>query len=296
MTDHSHKVFIVTGANSGVGLETAKGLARRGVRVIMTARDPQKGERAMAEVAKEAGGDKLHLQMLDLASLKDVDAAADQLLADHPRIDGLINNAGLGSAVKGRTEDGFDLVMGTNHLGPFRLTQRLLDRLLYTAGEHGEARVVNVSSLAHNFARRFDPEDLMPEPRPRLRDAYAESKMANLLHARELARRYGERGLRAHAVHPGFVDSGFFRPEHFPGTWQLIDKVSKPMQISPAEGAKPSLHAALSDEAGRTNGRYFVKEQAKEPYLPENAERVQERLWARTEALIAEALGEQAAA
>ena len=285
MTEHEDKTFVVTGANSGVGLETARGLARTGGTVVMTARDREKGEAALADVRASTHNDKLRLQMLDLASLASVQRAAEALADSCERIDVLVNNAGLGTTAKGQTEDGFELVMGTNHIGPFALTQGLLPHLLDTADRYGEARVVNVSSLAHNFARGFDPDELMPEGAGP-NTAYANSKMANLLHARELAVRYGERGVIAHAVHPGFVDSGFMRPEHYPGFWQLVYKVSKPIQVSPEEGAKPSLHCALSEEAGKLNGYYWVKDETKSPRLPEDAPDVQRRLWERTEALI----------
>ena len=286
MTDHSAKTFIVTGANTGVGLETARGLARAGARVVLTVRSAKKGEAALDELRRDTGSDKLSFEILDLGSFGSIEAAAEKLSERCDRIDGLINNAGLGAASEGRTEDGLPLVMGVNYVGPFLLTRRLLPRLLETAREEGQARVVNVSSLAHRFARRFDPENLLPDPRPRARDAYSESKLANLLHARELARRHGGEGLHAHAVHPGFVASDFGRAEHFPGPWQLVFKATRPLQISPAKGARPSLHAALSEEAGRTNGLYWTKATPSDPYLPEDAETVQARLWAETESLI----------
>ena len=288
MAGHEAKTFVVTGANSGVGLETARGLASTGAAVVMTARDREKGQRALDDVYGTTGNDRLHLQLLDLADLESVRRAAAELSEAHDRIDVLVNNAGLGTTAKGRTKDGFELVMGTNHVGPFALTRALLPTLLATAEGIGQARVVNVSSLAHNFARSFDPDDLMPEGAGPNR-AYADSKMANLLHARELAARYGDQGLIAHAVHPGFVDSDFMRPEHFPGAWQLVYKVTKPIQVTPEEGAKPSLHCALSEEAGRLNGFYWTKQKTKAPYLPEDVEQVQRRLWERTEVLIAEA-------
>ena len=284
--------FVVTGANSGVGLETARGLARAGADVVMTARNRQKGEAALADVRRSASSDTVRLQMLDLASLADIARAADDLLSSCGRIDGLINNAGLGAAKSGVTEDGLELIVGTNHVGAFALTESLMPRILETARARGSARVVNVSSLAHKFARGFAAEKVTWRgPAPSAHRAYADSKMANLLHARELARRHGEAGLRAHAVHPGFVDSGFMRPEHYPGLWQLVYKLSKPIQVSPETGAKPSLHAALSEEAGRLNGFYFVKEEPQTPHLPEDAQGVQEALWAKTEAVLAEARG-----
>lgn len=294
MTEHAEKTFVVTGANSGVGLETARGLARTGGTVVMTARNRSRGEAALRDVRESTGNDRVRLQMLDLASLASVQRAAEELLDGCDRIDVLVNNAGLGTSKEGRTEDGFELVMGTNHVGPFALTEGLLPGLLDTAQRHGEARVVNVASEAHRLARKMDVDEAL-SGRPSGFKAYGNSKMANLLHARELAVRHGEGGLRAHAVHPGFVDSGFFRPDHYPGAWQLIDKLSKPIQVSPQVGAKTSLHAALSEEASRLNGFYWAKEATKAPTLPADAEAVQERLWGRTEAVIADARGRAAA-
>ena len=292
MTDHSGKTFIVTGANSGVGLETARGLARAGADVVMTARNRQKGEAALSDVRRSTGSDTVRLQMLDLASLADIERAAADLLSSCARIDGLINNAGLGAARSGTTEDGLELILGTNHVGAFALTEALMPRILETAAAQGAARIVNVSSLAHKFARGFAPDRLAWRgAASSAHKAYADSKMANLLHARELARRHGEAGVHAHAVHPGFVDSGFMRAEHYPGLWQVLYKLSKPVQVSPETGAKPSLHAALSDEAGRLNGFYFVKEEPQTPSLPPDALGVQDALWSRTEAVLAEARG-----
>ena len=281
---HAEKVFIVTGANSGVGLETARGLARTGATVVMTARGREKGEAALRDVRASTGNDRLRLQMLDLASLADVQRAADELTGLE-RVDGLINNAGLGTSKEGRTEDGFELIMGTNHVGPFALTAALLPKLLETARVRGQARVVNVASEAHRLARSFDA-DARLSGAPSGFKAYGNSKMANLLHARELAERHGEEGLRAHAVHPGFVDSGFFRAEHYPGPWQLVDKLTKPFQVSPQEGAKTSLHAALSDQAGELNGQYWAKSRPKPPSLPDEPKAAQRALWEATEAAI----------
>ena len=275
MGEASGKTFVVTGANSGVGLETA--------------RDRAKGERAAADVRDGTGGE-VRLVMLDLADLGDVARAAEELAA-LPRLDVLVNNAGLGTEKEAQTKDGFELTMGTNHVGPFALTEALLPRLLETAERHGEARVVNVSSLAHRVAFEFDPDRVASPTPPRGAPhmAYAHSKLANLLHARELAFRFGANGLRAHAVHPGYVASNFFRPAHASAPMRAMNAVMRPIQVSPEKGARPSLHCALSEEAGRLNGRYWVKERTKAPRLPDDVEAVQRRLWEATEAAIARA-------
>jgi NAD(P)-dependent dehydrogenase (short-subunit alcohol dehydrogenase family) len=288
MFEHRQKTFIVTGANTGVGLATAKALAKSGARIVMAVRDRDKGEAAMAELREETGHDDVTLQMLDLADLSSVREAAESLSKNEERIDVLINNAGLGHAKGGQTKDGFDLVMGVNHLGTFAFTEALMDKIISTAAAHGEARVVNLSSMAHQFARKFDPCDLMPEKRSFGRDAYSESKLCNLLHAREMARRYGMAGVRAHAVHPGFVNSNFSRPDHFPGIWQLIFMLTKPMQISPKKAAKTVLAAALDDDGAWNNGAYWDKEKVVQPTLPHRPEKVAQALWEESERLLAE--------
>ena len=288
MSQHRLKTFVVTGANTGIGYQTAKALARFGARVIITARDMDKGDAALQTLREETKSEKLALQRLDLADLSSVKAAAKQLDGEE-RVDVLINNAGLGTAkTEGRTRDGFDLIMGTNHLGTFAFTEAMMPVLLRTAKAHGEVRVINLSSAAHQFARKLDPKDLFPEKRGMARDPYSESKLCNLLHAREMARRYGAAGIRAHAVHPGFVNSDFSRASHFPGAWQALFMLTKPMQISPEKGARTVLVAALSDDGAWKNGLYWDREKPTQPTLPPKADDVARALWDQTEKLLAD--------
>ncbi len=282
---HHLKTFLVTGANTGIGYETAKALAKTGGRVIVGVRSQEKGEETVRSLASETGSEKLSAQIIDLADLSSIRAASERLLGEE-RLDVLVNNAGLANAKGGKTEDGFDLVMGVNHVGTFALTESLMPILLQTARQKGEARVINLSSAAHQFARRFDPEDLMPEKRGFGRDAYSESKLATLLHVREMARRYGAMGIRAHAVHPGFVNSDFGRKDHFPGLWQLAFTLTKPLQISAEKGAKTTIAAALSDDAAWNNGLYWEKEKPSSPTLPQHPEKIAHKLWEETERLL----------
>ncbi|MEM9810860.1 MAG: SDR family NAD(P)-dependent oxidoreductase, partial [Pseudomonadota bacterium] len=198
------------------------------------------------------------------------------------------NNAGLGSAKGGTTKDGFPVIMGTNHVGTFAFTEAVLPKILETARHHGEARIINLSSAAHQFARKFDPKTIFPPKKSMARDAYSESKLANLLHARELARRHGMHGLRAHAVHPGFVRSDFGRSEHFPGPWQAVFMLTRPLQISAAKGAKTTIAAAISDDAAWNNGLYWDKEKPIAATLPQKADQVAKDLWETTESILAE--------
>ncbi len=140
------KTILITGANSGIGLETAKNLAKTGAKIWMMARNEQKGKQAVDEVRALSGNANVHLQLIDLASLESVRNAAKSLLEQNERIDVLVNNAGLIKMKKEHTEDGFETVFGVNHLGPYLLTRLLLDRIRKTAQAHGEARTIFVSS------------------------------------------------------------------------------------------------------------------------------------------------------
>jgi NAD(P)-dependent dehydrogenase (short-subunit alcohol dehydrogenase family) len=287
MSQRRPRTFVVTGSNTGIGYQTAKALAETGGRVVLAVRDLDKGEAAAAKIKEETGSERLAVQRLDLADLASIKEASDTL-SKADRIDVLINNAGLASTAKGETKDGFELVVGTNHLGTFAFTEALMPKILETARAHGEARVVNLSSTAHQFARQLDPSDLFPAKRSRARNAYAESKLMNLLHAREMARRYGRMGVRAHAVHPGFVASDFGRSDHFPGLWQLAFLLTKPVQISPEKGAKTTLAAALSDDGAWNNGLYWDKEKPATPMLPEHHEKIARDLWEESKRLLRE--------
>ena len=279
----SSKTVIVTGANSGIGLATATHLAIAGATVILAVRDMEKGKQAALEIGKATDAAKLHVQKLDLADLKNVQQSANEILSRFPEINLLINNAGLHDLTGGVTADGFNLVFGTNYLGPFLFTSLLTERLLETAARHGQARIVNLASMAHAVAWGFSPEDPIPMPSTKLQhDPYPLSKLCNILHANELARRFGEQGLIAHSVHPGFVRTNILRKEHWPGKWQLLNWPTKPWQISPEKGAKPVLHAALSEEAGALNGRYWVPKGLKKAKLPDDEPAAAKRLWERS--------------
>ena len=199
--DQDGRVAVVTGANSGLGLATSRELARAGATVVMACRDAGRGEEALAAVRSTVPGGSLELAPLDLASLASISELAEALLAEHQTIDLLINNAGVMATPRRLTEDGFELQFGTNHLGHFALTGRLLPALL-----RGEAsRVVTVSSMAHRSGRiSFD--DLSGERRYFRWAAYGQSKLANLLFAYELQRRAEAVGapLASMAAHPGY--------------------------------------------------------------------------------------------
>ncbi len=205
--DMHGRTVMVTGANSGIGLETAVALARGGARVLATARDPGRGRSAVATIRARTGSRAVELVPLDLASLASVRACAEQVTDLTDPLDVLVHNAGAVIGTRTETEDGFETTIGVNHLGPFLLTHLLASRLLAAPA----ARVVTVASLSHRQAQ-LDLDDLMFERRPyRSMVVYGTSKLANILFARELARQLAPTGVTSNSLHPGTVRSGFGR-------------------------------------------------------------------------------------
>jgi NAD(P)-dependent dehydrogenase (short-subunit alcohol dehydrogenase family) len=243
--DQSGRTAVVTGANTGLGYETAAALAARGAHVVLAVRNLDKGKAAADLIVRRYPGAEVSLQELDLTSLESVREAANQLRAAHDRIDLLVNNAGVMMTPKSTTKDGFELQFGTNHLGHFALTGRLLDRLLATPG----SRVVTVSSMGHRAGRiRFD--DLQSERRYHRLSAYGQSKLANLLFTYELQRRLAGTNTVAVAAHPGGSSSELSR--YLPSAVQLV---FRPLEQDTEMGALPTLRAATDPDA--TGGQYF---------------------------------------
>jgi NAD(P)-dependent dehydrogenase (short-subunit alcohol dehydrogenase family) len=249
------RICLVTGANTGVGLETARGLAERGATVIVAARDRAKGEAAVEDLIASTGNDTVQLLDLDLASQSSIRAAAQTFLARHAQLDVLVNNAGLVLSERTTTEDRVETTFGVNHLGHFLLTRLLLEALIAAEAP----RVVNVSSEGHRLSRDgLDFTDLQWERRPYQGvKVYCDSKLANVLFTLSLARRFGEQGLIAHAVHPGVVASRFARDGDDTSWFGLGAKLLRPFMISPRRGAKTSLLVATSAKAAEVNGRYW---------------------------------------
>jgi NAD(P)-dependent dehydrogenase (short-subunit alcohol dehydrogenase family) len=244
----SGRTAVVTGANSGLGFETARVLAERGAAVVLAVRDPGKAKDAAARIIAAVPEASLSTVRLDLGSLASVREAAEELRASHERLDLLINNAGLMMTPHGRTEDGFELQFGTNHLGHFALTGLLLDRMLQVPG----SRVVTVSSNGHRMGRiNFD--DLQSERRYSRTGAYAQSKLANLLFTYELQDRLARAGAatEALAAHPGTSRTALTR--NLPGLMRF-GAALMPFQPS-AMGAVPTLRAATDPAAH--GGEYY---------------------------------------
>jgi len=212
--DQSGRVAVVTGANSGIGYEAAAVLAGKGARVVVAVRNLDKGKDAIDKIARSHPGADVTLQELDLSSLASVRSAADDLRAAYPRIDLLINNAGVMYPPKQLTADGFELQFGTNHLGAFALTGLLLENLLPVEG----SRVVAVASIAHTIQAAIHFDDLQWERKYNRVAAYGQSKLANLMFTYELNRRLAARDANTIAVaaHPGISNTELMR--HVPGS------------------------------------------------------------------------------
>ncbi|MFJ9208972.1 SDR family NAD(P)-dependent oxidoreductase [Streptomyces sp. NPDC102264] len=250
--DQTGRTAVITGANTGLGFETASALAARGAHVVLAVRNLDKGKEAAARITARTPGATLTLQRLDLSSLDSVRTAADELRAGHERIDLLINNAGVMWTPKAVTKDGFELQLGTNHLGHFALTGLLLDRILPVPG----SRIVTVSSQAHRLGASIDFDDLQSERRYSRTGAYGQSKLANVLFTYELQRRLaGGYATIALASHPGGAATELAR-DAYPPVRLLFDKLIVPLVAQgPDMGALPSLRAAT--DPGATGGQFY---------------------------------------
>jgi NAD(P)-dependent dehydrogenase (short-subunit alcohol dehydrogenase family) len=248
--DQTGRVAIVTGANSGLGYDTAAVLADKGAHVVLAVRNLDKGNEAADRIKSTSPNADVALQQLDLTSLDSVRKAADELRATHPRIDLLINNAGVMYVpTRETTKDGFEMQFGTNHLGHFALTGQLLDNILPVEG----SRVVTISSVGHRLMARIHFDDLQLERKYNRVEAYGQSKLANLLFTYELQRRLNAKGSPtiAAAAHPGFSDTELMR--HLPGF--IPDFAWRPFTQPPDMGALPTLRAAT--DPGVQGGQYY---------------------------------------
>jgi NAD(P)-dependent dehydrogenase (short-subunit alcohol dehydrogenase family) len=247
--DQTGRTAVITGANTGLGYETAKALAAKGAHVVLAVRNLDKGKAAADLITRATPGASVALQELDLTSLDSIRAAADELRAKHDQIDLLINNAGVMTTPKSTTADGFELQFGTNHLGHFALTNLLLDRVVAASG----SRVVTVSSVGHRFARGIRFDDLQWERSYSRIRAYGQSKLANLLFTYELQRRLTGTDTIAVAAHPGGSDTELTR--HLPNALQFALPALRPLFQSAEMGALPTLRAAT--DPGVLGGHYY---------------------------------------
>jgi NAD(P)-dependent dehydrogenase (short-subunit alcohol dehydrogenase family) len=280
------KVVVVTGANVGIGLETAVGVAERGATTVLACRNQAKAEAAAKVVTHRTWNDDVHVVTLDLADLASVRKAADDILSRWGRLDVLVNNAGGTWTQRQHTAQGIEYTFGVNHLGHFYLTNLLLERLRTDT----PARVVSVTSVGHHAAfggMQFD--DLQSEKRYEGMEVYCRSKLANVLFIRELAKRLRGSDVTANAVHPGWVRSSFAMDGDTSGLIGFGMRVIRPFQISPRRGAKTSIYLATSPDVAGKTGMYWVRSKPGHMSRHAREDAAAERLWDESEQLLASA-------
>jgi NAD(P)-dependent dehydrogenase (short-subunit alcohol dehydrogenase family) len=283
-TNMNGKVCLVTGANQGIGKETAIGLAKQGATVVITARDQAKGAAALADIKQRSGNDSVTLMTVDFASFDSIRRFAADVQAAHPQLHVLVNNAGAYNAARSVTKDGFETTFGVNHLGYFLTTKLLLDTIKASA----PARIVSVSSGAHARGKmNFD--DLHGEQSYAGFGAYGQSKLANVLFTYELARRLEGTGVTANCLHPGVVMTGFGKNNSgFIGSlFGVFQTVGKPWLLTPEKGARTSIYLASSPEVEGVTGKYYADSKEKESNAISHDTDVARRLWDVSEQMIA---------
>lgn len=273
------KVCVVTGATSGIGRETALGLARLGATVAIVARDEARGAEAIERLRGVATDGGALLFLADLASLAQVRRVAGEIATRLARVDVLVHDAGAVNMTRKRTVDGLETTFAVNHLAPFLLTALLRDRLRASA----PSRIVTVASDAHRMAR-LDFDDLMNAREYSGMRVYAQSKLANVMFTYALARRLEGTGVTANALHPGVVATGFGRND--PGWLRLGVRIAAPFFRSPERGARTPIWLAASPEVAGVSGRYFADEREVASSAASRDVAAQERLWAESARLV----------
>ncbi|MDH5491616.1 MAG: SDR family oxidoreductase [Myxococcales bacterium] len=274
------KVCLITGANTGIGRATALELGRRGARLRLAGRSEERTQPVLDELralGEKGGGADVAFIPLDLGSLASVRACAEAFLARDEPLHVLIANAGLAGA-RGQTEDGFERAFGVNHLGHHLLIRLLEETLVASA----PSRIVIVSSKSHYSAKTLDLEEVRRSTRSlSALDEYAVSKLANVLCAKELDRRLGDRGVTAVSLHPGVVASDVWREVPWP-----FRSLIKLFMISNEEGARTTIHCATAPEIPRQGGQFFDRCRPRTPSPLARDEALARRLWEESEKMV----------
>ena len=271
------KVYLVTGGTSGIGKAAALELAHRGGTIVITARDEAKGQAVQKELQDQAKNATIELLVLDLSSQASIKKAAAEFNKRFKRLDVLINNAGVSLFTRQFTAEGYETNFATNHLGPFFLTQLLLETLKKSA----PSRIVNVASAAMT---RPDLADLMNEKSFAPMTVYGQTKAENILFTYELARRLEGTGVTVNCLHPGVVRTGLARDAR--GLFKAFFTVAARFFITPAQGAETIVYLSTSDEVATTTGQYFIKKAPARSDLFTYDESLQKGLWEASEKLI----------
>lgn len=255
ITQANGKVIVITGSNTGIGKETAWELARRGAKVYMACRDMKRCEEARESIVVSTKNKYVYCRQCDLSSMKSIAEFATKFKKEENKLDVLINNAGVMRTPNSKTQDGFEMQLGVNHLGHFLLTNLLLNHLKVAS----PSRIINVSSVAH-LRGEINKEDLNSDKSYDPSTAYAQSKLANVLFTKELAKRLEGTGVTVNAVHPGIVDTEIIRHMGFFNSWIstiLIKPFVWPFIKGPRQGAQTSIFLAIDPIVEKTTGKYF---------------------------------------
>ena len=266
------KTCMVTGASSGIGLVTARELARQGASVTLVSRSPERCQAATESIRQETGNLEVDFIAADLSLLDEMRRAAEEFVKRRRRLDVLVNNAGGFFMRRSETVDRLEQTLALNHLNYFLLTNLLLEMIQASA----PARIINVSSDAHRGAR-IDFDNLQNKRKYAGFRVYAQSKLMNVLFTYELARRLEGSGVTANALHPGFVATGFAKNNGF--LFRLAMPIAQLGALSPEEGARTSIYLASSPEVEGISGKYFTKEQAVQSDPASYDEKTAHRLW-----------------
>jgi retinol dehydrogenase 14 len=270
--DMTGKTCLITGGNSGIGKATALGLAKLGANVVIVSRSKERGEAALAEIIANSGNRNVELMLADMSSQDSIRGLASDFKVGHEKLHVLVNNAGVYLTRRNTTVDGLESTFATNHLGPFLLTNLLLDLLKTSA----PSRVVNVTSDAHNGAQ-VNFEDLQGEKRFSGWQAYGQSKLAMILFTHELAKKLDGTGVTVNSAHPGVVRTNFANNN---GLVTFGFRLLRPFFISPGTAAKRILYVATSPDLEGVTGKYFTKmheaKSSQESYDDDSAKRLWE--------------------
>ena len=278
-TNLQEKTAIVTGATNGIGLVTARELARQGINVVIVSRSQEKCESIISQIKKETGNSTIEFIASDLSVLANVRQVANEFLKRHSRLDILVNNAGAIFFKRSVSRDGYEMTFALNHLSYFLLTELLLDTLKSSA----PSRIINVSSDAHQGGKiNFD--DLMLERDFTGFGAYSASKLANILFTYQLAENLSGTQVTANALHPGFVSTGFAKNND--GLIKLAMGISSLFARKPEKGAETPIFLATSPEVEGVSGKYFSDCKEIQSSISSYDKETQKRLWDKSLALI----------
>jgi NAD(P)-dependent dehydrogenase (short-subunit alcohol dehydrogenase family) len=280
MQDMKGRLCIVTGANSGIGYQTALGLAKQKATVILVTRDQEKGKKALTAIQEATGNNSLYNMHLDVSNMKSIDRFTREFTDRFTCLHVLINNAGAAFSNRQTTEEGYEKTIAINYLGPFKLTHNLLPILR----EKTPSRIINVGSGMHKTAKA-DLDDLMMEKNYKAMQVYAASKLLITAYTLALAERLHGTGVTANVVEPGFVATNL--GSNMGSFWHKLSfKLVRPMQISAEQGAETSIWAATDPELEDVSGKAFAKKKETETAPIVHDKEFQDRLWDETTKLL----------